>query len=341
MSLISWNCRGIGGPRKQQFLKALLRSTNANICFIAETKCSFHKTVNIFQQMPLENFSFVLAYGRSGGLVLMWDRGTRLQIQQKSRSLIHATVTNARGVEWELLCVYGDANHTRNPQIWRRILQIIAKGSPTCVVGDFNAIADESEKVGGDPIMNKNSRDFKEFLFQGGLIDLGFKGPAFTWTNKRNASEAIYERLDRVVATVGWLQLHAQAYANNLPRIHSDHAAIMLRLNGRLQKKRRFRMESWWFAAEGFREAWENDWRDSRDVTWQDRMSRLGANIREWAKQHRSPQNRLREAQNCLFQNQMLHPHYQDHSLEERCLHEIDKAEKEIEKYWAQRAKLN
>ncbi|XP_078162805.1 uncharacterized protein LOC144557992 [Carex rostrata] len=174
----------------------------------------------------------------------MWNRDTRLQVKDKSRSLIHATVTNASGVEWELVCVYGDANHTRNPQIWRQILRIIAKGTPVCVIGDFNAIADESEKVCGDPILNKNSRDFKEFLFEGELIDMGFKGPAFTWTNKRSASEAIHERLDRVVATVGWLQMHSQTYVNNLPRIQSDHGAIMLRLDGRKEKKRRFRMES-------------------------------------------------------------------------------------------------
>lgn len=85
----------------------------------------------------------------------------------------------------------------------------------------------------------------------------------------------------------------------------------------------------------------EEDWRGSRNKTWQERMDNLSANIRDWVKQHRSPQNRLDEAQSSLYQNQMLHPSYQNHNLEEQCLHEIDKAEKEIEKYWTQRAKLN
>lgn len=65
-------------------------------------------------------------------------------------------------------------------------------------MGNFNAIADEREKVGGEMVFNKNNREFKNSLLEGGQIDLGFKGPAYTCTNKRNASEAIFERLDLI-----------------------------------------------------------------------------------------------------------------------------------------------
>ena len=30
-----------------------------------------------------------------------------------------------------------------------------------------------------------------------GLFDLGFSGPAYTWTNKKFSSKPVYERLDR------------------------------------------------------------------------------------------------------------------------------------------------
>lgn len=138
----------------------------------------------------------------------MWDRATNLQVASKSRSIIHGVITQPDGVVWDLVCVYGDPNHNQNPAIRKQILEIIEDRGSVCVMGDFNAIANEDEKVGGDPVMNKNCRDFKNFLFEGGLLDLGFKGPAFMWTNKRNCANAIYERLDRVVATAGWLQLY-------------------------------------------------------------------------------------------------------------------------------------
>lgn len=239
MSLLSWNCQGIGGPRKQEFLTKLLQAMRSNICFLSETKCSTKKSKKVFEKMPLQNFAFVPARGRSGGLCLMWDGNVSLQVKERTRFFFHSTVTEPNGREWELVCVYGDANHVHNPEIWGRFLKIIEGGAPVCIMGDFNAIANEEENVGGDPVLNKNNRDFRDFLFQGGLIDLGFKGPAFTWTNKRHASEAIFERLDRVVATVEWLQLHTHAYVNHLPRSHSDHAAILLQLKKKEKRQKK------------------------------------------------------------------------------------------------------
>jgi hypothetical protein len=44
---------------------------------------------------------------------------------------------------------------------------------PVCCVADFNA----QEKVGGNTTLNHNNVKFREFIFNAGLIDLGFKGP--------------------------------------------------------------------------------------------------------------------------------------------------------------------
>lgn len=85
--------------------------------------------------MPLKNYAFVLASGRSGGLCLLWDRDMNLQVKSKSKSIIHATVTQANGVHWELVCVYGDPGHGRNPAIWTHILRIIDNSGLVCVVG--------------------------------------------------------------------------------------------------------------------------------------------------------------------------------------------------------------
>jgi hypothetical protein len=71
--------------------------------------------------------------------------------------------------------------------------------------------------------MNTNSNQFREFLFDTGL---GFKGPAYTWTNKPYCSGVIHVRLDRVVANSRWCNLYANAYVNHLLRRHSDQGRI-------------------------------------------------------------------------------------------------------------------
>lgn len=95
--------------------------------------------------------------------------------------------------------------------------------------------------------MNSNSKGFRDFLFDAQLMDLGFKGPAYTWTNNQDTSTAVHQRLDLVVATGQWTQAFPLAYVNHLPRVHSDHAAILLRTVGRSDSKPSFKIENWWF----------------------------------------------------------------------------------------------
>jgi hypothetical protein len=113
-----------------------------------------------------------------------------------------------------------------------------------------------------------------EFLFDAGLINLGFKGPAYTWTNKPNAAEVMHVMLDRVVATSDWANLYVDAYVNHLSR-RSDHCPILLRTRGGHGRNGAFKIENWWMT----REAWVGDWQDGGEGTWKERYGRMKGNI--------------------------------------------------------------
>jgi hypothetical protein len=66
-------------------------------------------------------------------------------------------------------------------------------------IGDFNVIMNIDEKYGGSHFFNANGICFRNFLFEAGLIDLGFRDPAYIWTNRPHTSNVIHIRLDRVV----------------------------------------------------------------------------------------------------------------------------------------------
>ena len=55
---------------------------------------------------------------------------------------------------------------------------------PWLLLGDFNDMISEEEKLGGLPINRTRMTAFRNCLDKCGLIDLGFHGPRFTWTNK-------------------------------------------------------------------------------------------------------------------------------------------------------------
>jgi hypothetical protein len=75
-------------------------------------------------------------------------------------------------------------------------------------VGDFNAIKEVGEKYCGNQRLNQNIRQFRDFIFETGLVDLGFKRPMLTWTNKPHSLEAVQIRLDRVLVITDWVNLY-------------------------------------------------------------------------------------------------------------------------------------
>lgn len=50
------------------------------------------------------------------------------------------------------------------------------------VCGDFNIISDPEDKIGGwSFVLNKFVVVFRDIISKSELLDLGFKGPRFTW----------------------------------------------------------------------------------------------------------------------------------------------------------------
>jgi hypothetical protein len=69
-------------------------------------------------------------------------------------------------------------------------------------MGDLNNIMSASEKKGPRPANLRRISDFSGMVKDCGLFDLGYNGPAYTWTNKRFNSNPTFERLDHFFANV-------------------------------------------------------------------------------------------------------------------------------------------
>ncbi|XP_026417378.1 uncharacterized protein LOC113312860 [Papaver somniferum] len=111
--------------------------------------------------------------------------------------------------------------------LWSEMKLLIDLNKPWIVLGDFNAVLTQDEKVGGK-LPNINSMlEFSDFLNQCELLQAPKTGLQYTWSNCQHGSKRILCTLDRVVFNQKWLHLYGDWGYKVGMRIVSDHAPLL------------------------------------------------------------------------------------------------------------------
>jgi hypothetical protein len=193
--------------------------------------------------------SQVAATGTSGGLVLSWRPGIELECFVSNNNDISAwCYSDPPTSPWILSCVYDPSNISDRRAFWDSFAAIgeSFEASWLCI-GDFNSILVQAEKQGGRPVSGSSHCPFKRFIDHFGMIDLGFAGNPFTWSNNRLGLENIKERLDKGLASPSWIHLHPEFSLIHLPAHNLDHNPISLNTNSTsCFLARPFRFEEFW-----------------------------------------------------------------------------------------------
>ena len=132
-----------------------------------------------------------------------------------------------------LVNTYGPNNLSGKQQVWDELSSLFLKFKEFRIVigGHFNSIISLEEKRGGLQYLSRSSLDFKAWIVDQGLFNIPIKNKTCTWTNRRQNSDYIAEKLDRFFilgnSTVGDLNYQS----NILPYIGSDHYPVCLELS--------------------------------------------------------------------------------------------------------------
>lgn len=152
---------------------------------------------------------------------------------------------------WLLIGVHGPPYLALRRKFWRLIEEIIEGFSGHwLLIGDLNSISSSTDKSGGR-FNGGSSKHFKGFIENIEAIDLGFRSPHFTWSNKKVGWANIRERLDQGLCNVERQSLFPKAGIKHLSTPNSDHNPILLDThldnNG---GSRPFRFEAMWVSDE-------------------------------------------------------------------------------------------
>uniref|UniRef100_A0A2N9G3M1 Reverse transcriptase domain-containing protein n=1 Tax=Fagus sylvatica TaxID=28930 RepID=A0A2N9G3M1_FAGSY len=146
-----------------------------------------------------------------------------------------------------------DAEEETNPTILATKQQLRNSPADPNEAGEFElpwAWEPTSEKLGMADRNEAQMQLFRSVLDDCTLLDLGFSGWPFTWSNRRDGSAETWVRLDRGVCSKAWLDLHPNARIKHVSMATSDHLALVLDTLGSNQgftrRKTRFRFEQAW-----------------------------------------------------------------------------------------------
>lgn len=178
----------------------------------------------------MDGFLATEATGFAGGIWLLWDM-TKIQVDPfvLNDQMIMAAISCQGRNPFLLSIIYASPNPSFRLQLWEYIKTLgTLIDVPWLLLGDFNQVVAACDKRGGRPFRPSKAQPLIDMIQECHLLDLGFQGPQFTWTNGRKGLANIRERIDRAWCNLAWHHHFESAWVRHVVRAHSDHHSILL-----------------------------------------------------------------------------------------------------------------
>ncbi|KAI3464221.1 hypothetical protein Pfo_020884 [Paulownia fortunei] len=214
MNILTWNIRGIGNSPSQKHLHSF--------CLLHKIKNSGHHGTETVANCSNKIWCFI---------DFDFDMEILIDHEQLLHMRIHSQLLPA---PFLFTYIYAKCDIASRRELWEDLRQIVDQYSsqPWLLGGDFNTILRPKERTGQKDRRMTSQNDFSNMILDYyGLIDAGYEGSTFTWTNNK-----IWKRLDRILYSEDWLNLFHMTKVSHLPRIWSDHSPLLISMSMNLAK---------------------------------------------------------------------------------------------------------
>lgn len=179
-----------------------------------------------------------------------------LFILSSTEQEIHATIkVRCSNLSQIISPTYSSPRLNERRILWSNLTKVAQLHQmPWLLLGDFNEVLSGEDKYGSRSININRALEFKDCLDCCNFLDLGFFGPKSTWSNCRQISDLILERIDRCFANPSWRLLYLKASVTHLTRVYSNHCSVLIELNkpSLVTRNKPFRFQSMWLLHLGF-----------------------------------------------------------------------------------------
>ncbi|XP_062114805.1 uncharacterized protein LOC133827158 [Humulus lupulus] len=198
-----------------------------------------------------------------GQILLIWKPHlAHVDIIQDSSQMLHCHVhIRSRNLDFFITTVYGSNCLETRKVLWNNLSQVHLFGQPWLVLGDFNAVFDRTDQLGGRPISRKEMEDAQAWFALGLVEEKKVMGPVFTWSNNQEDGHRIYSKLDRIFCNEPWMNKFPSTTAFSQREVISDHSSLLIKpVEIRKLGIQPFRYFNMWASHHRFREIVLESW---------------------------------------------------------------------------------
>ncbi|XP_042944611.1 uncharacterized protein LOC122278495 [Carya illinoinensis] len=198
-----------------------------------------------------------------GKLWVQWSKEVKASVMHfSSQSITMAVEMNGKCM-W-ITFVYAKCNYGERQKLWDDLCGLQSSNVPWIVIGDFNIIRSDNERIGGHPRPRIALEEFNSFIDMVGLTDLGFQGNKMTWCNGQEGSSRSWARLDRALVNLAHNLEFPLAGGLYLPKFSSYPAILQvdLCLEDRRYGHVPFKFQQMWTTHDAFMNLVTNEWKE-------------------------------------------------------------------------------
>ncbi|XP_056690314.1 uncharacterized protein [Spinacia oleracea] len=169
MIVCAWNIRGLNDPNKTRTLKQFLSKNNVDVIAVMETRVKDKNKDKVQQKIGKAwTWHCNSACNPRGRIWVGWNmvNGSVL-VHTTHEKFIHGEIMGSKGV---FVCfftaVYGLHTVETRRGLWASLTGIAASVSnaPWLIIGDFNAVLNTQDRIGGAAVSRYETHDFEEFI---------------------------------------------------------------------------------------------------------------------------------------------------------------------------------